>query len=62
MDTVCHPVVPIGRVYMCGLSGVENVMKRIWLLRGICLSLVAITLGGCIIEPVRPFRPVYYYR
>ncbi len=47
---------------MCGLSGVENVMKRIWLLRGICLSLVAITLGGCIIEPVRPFRPVYYYR
>jgi hypothetical protein len=37
-------------------------MKKMWLLRGLCLVLATASLGGCIIEPGRPFHPVYYYR
>ena len=37
-------------------------MAKIWFLRGLCLALATVTLAGCVIEPVRPFRPVYYYR
>ncbi len=36
-----------------------------WLVRGLCLALVAITVSGCIVVPERGFyrpHPVYYYR
>ena len=40
-------------------------MVRIWILRGVCLVLAAVSLGGCVVEPLHPYgwrRPVYYYR
>ena len=37
-------------------------MTRNWMIRGICLALAAFSLGGCVVVPVRPYHPVYYYR
>ena len=38
-------------------------MRQNWLIRGLCLALAAISLGGCVVIPARPFyRPAYYYR
>lgn len=37
-------------------------MSRNWIVRGICLGLALVTLGGCVIVPVGHRRPVYYYR
>jgi hypothetical protein len=38
---------------------------RNWMIRGLCLAVLAVSLGGCVIVPERGFHrpaPVYYYR
>lgn len=37
-------------------------MRKIWLLRAVCLGLTLVTLGGCVVVPGRPYRPFYFYR
>ncbi len=37
-------------------------MSRNWIIRSVCLAFAMVTLGGCVVVPVRPYRPVYYYR
>jgi hypothetical protein len=36
-------------------------MTRNWIVRGFCLALAMVTLGGCVILPVgRHYHPSYY--
>jgi hypothetical protein len=37
-------------------------MTRNWILRGVCLALATLTLGGCIILPVGRHHHPYSYR
>lgn len=38
-------------------------MTKNWMIRGLCLALAAISLGGCVVVPGRPFyHHPYYYR
>jgi len=35
-------------------------MTKNWMIRGLCLALVALSLGGCIVVPEGHRRPIFF--